>query len=250
MAVALLMALAGMVLPIACANIANMLLARGASRGKEFGVRLALGASRARLVRQLPTENILLALVGGGAFTVRMRLDMRVFAYTLALSLVTGMVFGLWPALRFSRSGHRAARSRMRSFLVGGQAAVSMFLLISGGLLTRALLKSQQVDTGYETRRVYVISMDLGSDEAKARALRRRVVERLAISPEFTSVALAERVPMGGTWTPPVAIEGHGDIARTLANRVSPSYFSTLGVAIERGRNCELSVSVRDAMQR
>jgi len=278
---ALLMALAGLVLLIACANLANMLLARGAARGKELAVRLALGASRARLIRQLLTESVMLALLGGlaglllsirmgglvwfgiqqalqgmfpggGVLTVHLAPDFRVFAYTLALSVVTGIVFGLSPALRFSRpdltsslkdaaGGKRGGQPRMRSFLVGAQVAVSMLLLIGAGLLTRALFRSRALDPGFETRRVFAVSFELGSDGAKALALQRRVVERLAVSPDFTSVALAERIPMEGTWTPPIAIEGNGGgargIARTLANRVSPSYFPTLGIAIERGRN-------------
>jgi macrolide transport system ATP-binding/permease protein len=266
MLVALLMTLAGMVLLIAGANLANMLLARGAGRGKELAVRLALGAGRTRLIRQLLTESVLLASLGGvaglllsvwtsrlawlgiqqalqgmfwdgGIFTVRMAPDIRVFAYTLTISVITGVVFGLSPALRFSRPDPRMARSRMRGFLVGGQVGVSMLLLITAGLLTRALLRSQTLDTGFETRRVFAISLELGSDEAKARALERRLVERLQVSPEFTGVALAERIPMAGTWTPPVMIEGHSTVSRTLANRVSPGYFPTLGIAIERGRN-------------
>jgi predicted permease len=271
MVVGLLMTLVGMVLLIACANLANMLLARGASRAQEFGVRIALGAGRARLIRQLLTESVLLALLGGAAglllsvwtsrlawvgvqqamqgimfwdasaFTVSMTPDMRVFAYTITLSVVTGIIFGLSPALRFSRPTLRLARSRLRGFLVGAQVAVSMLLLITAGLLTRALEKSQSLDTGFETRRVFAFSVDLGSDPAKAQALQRRVVDRLAASPEFTGVALARRVPMAGTWTAPVVIDGNTRVARdatrTLVNRVSPSYFPTLGIAIERGRN-------------
>jgi predicted permease len=267
---ALLMTLAGMVLLIACANLANMLLARGAGRRKEFAVRLALGAGRARLIRQLLTESILLSGLGGvaglllsvwsnrlawlgvqhvlqalagdsGAFAVRMTPDMRVFTYTLALSMITGIVFGLSPALRFSRADPKVTRSRARGFLVGAQVAVSMLLLICAGLLTRALLKSQALDTGFETRKVYAVSIDLGSDAAQARALQKRLLEHLADSPEFAGVALAGRIPMAGTWTPPIMIETNSasapDIARTLANRVSASYFATMGIALERGRN-------------
>ena len=264
--IALLMTLVGMVLLIACANLANMLLARGAGRGREFGVRIALGASRARLVRQLLTESVMLALLGGVAglllsiwagklawlgmqqalqgifwdgagIAVQMAPDVRVFLYTFSLSIVTGIVFGLSPALRFSRPDPRGARSRMCSPLVAGQVAVSMLLLICAGLLARALFQSQLLDTGFETRRVFSISLDLGGDPPRARALQRRLMDRLASTPDFSGVALAERIPLAATWTPPVMIAGSGDLSRTLANRVSAGYFATLGIPIERGRN-------------
>ena len=281
--VALLMAVVGMVLLIACANLANMLLARGAGRQKEFGVRLALGASRPRLVRQLLTESILLAVLGGAAglllsiwgskllwaaieqavdgffgnqFTLAIHLspDLRVLGYTLLLSLVTGIIFGLSPALQFSKSdgatalkeegsafGQRVRRSRLRSFLVGGQVAISMLLLICAGLLVRGFLKSQTVNPGFETRSVFMVNLPSWQD-ANPAALQRRVVERLETLPELKAVASVDRFPLAGTWTPPIAVEETHTApdslpTRTLANYVSPSYFELLGVPLTRGRN-------------
>ncbi len=279
--VILLMLVVGMVLLIACANLANMLLARAAGRYREIGVRLALGAGRARLIRQLLTESILLALLGGAAgmlfaiwasrllwvgleqalqaflwtnvtLVVSLSPDIRIFGYTLAVSLVTGIIFGLAPALQASKRdvsaalreegsafGQRWNRSRLRSFLLAGQIAASMLMLITAGLLVRGLLRSESADSGFETRRVFLLSGDLGSDPAKAAALFRRVVERLETLPQVHSIALVERPPMTGTWTPLLQVEQTRAASppdRTLANRVSPAYFETLGIPILRGR--------------
>jgi predicted permease len=274
--VAVIMGVVGLVLLIACANLANMLLARSAARQRELSVRLALGASRGRLIGQLLTESTLLALLGGfaglllsvwatkvlwvfiqegligpfawgPAIVVRLSPDVRVFSYTLCLSLATGIVFGLSPALRFTRSdltsalkdegttfGQHLSRSRLRSFLVAGQVTVSLVLLIAAGLLVRGLVRSQNVDPGFETRTVYLVSVDYGSDTAKAIALQRRVIDRLGSLPEVRAVTMTDHLPMFGTWTPPV--ETGGQSIRTLANRVAPEYFETLGIALERGR--------------
>lgn len=274
--IALLMLVVGMVLLIACANLANMLLARAANRHKEIAVRLALGASRSRLIRQLLTESVLLSLLGGTVgllfsiwasrllwvgiqqalqalmwmnveLVVRMTPDIRVFAYALAVSLITGILFGLAPALQSSKRdvsaalkeegsalGQHIRKSRLRSFLLAGQVGVSMLLLVTAGLLVRGLIRSETADTGFETKKVFLVNVDLGSERAKAGALYKRVVERLETLPEVRCLTLAERPPMSGTWTPPVrvdSIEG-----RTLANHVSGSYFDTLGIAIVRGR--------------
>ena len=278
--VALLMILVGMVLLVACANLANMLLARAAHRQREIGVRLAIGASRGRLIRQLLTGNILLAFLGGAAgllfsiwasrllwvaiqqvlgnqrdLIVQMSPDIRIYCYTLLLSLVTGVLFGLSPALRFTRPdligslkdeganvGQRLTRSRLRGFLVGGQVAVSMLLLITSGLFLRALLRSQVVDPGYPTKNVFMTGVDLGTDPVKVMAMERRVADRWALLPEVSGVASADRFPMSGTWTPPVQVEDSKAPAaslpsRTLANHVSPGYFQTLDIPLLRGRN-------------
>src|SRR5579863_8329388 len=274
------MAVVGMVLLIACANLANMLLARSTVRGKEISIRLALGASRGRLIRQMLTESVLLSLIGGlagllfsiwagkllwlaiaslleGMFGSDAPLvipsgpDVRVFAYTLVLSLITGVIFGLSPALQCTKpditiglkeeSNRRLSRSRLRGFLVGGQVAISMLLLICTGLFLRGLLRSQTAGPGFDTRSVFLFSCDLGPDEAKAQVLQRQIVDRLENSREIQGVTLVERFPFGGTWTPPVMPEGNagssnGAVARTPANHVSPSYFATLGIPILRGR--------------
>jgi putative ABC transport system permease protein len=279
--VVLLMVVVGLVLLIACANLTNMLLARAANRHKEIAVRLALGAGRSRLIRQLLTESLLLSLLGGVVgllfstwasrllwvaiqqilqsflwtkveLVVRMTPDIRVFAYTLAVSLLTGIVFGLAPALQSSKRdvsgalkdegsplGQRVRKSRLRSFLLAAQVGVSMLLLINAGLLVRGLLRSKSADPGFETRKVFLVSLNYGKDPAKSQALYKRVVERLETLPEIRRMTLADRVPMSGTWTPPVRVEKSGSPpleSRTLANRASGTFFDTLGIPILRGR--------------
>ncbi|MGA9587310.1 MAG: FtsX-like permease family protein, partial [Terracidiphilus sp.] len=195
--IALLMVVIGLVLLIVCANLTNMLMARGNARRHEIAVRRAMGASRTRLLRQMLTEYVVLGLIGGGlglllsvwtsqllqvalkqmvqslpmlggaTFTLPLLPDYRVVVYTLLLSLIAAMVFGLYPALQFSKSdassalkdgvatsGQQVSRSRLRSFLVGSQFAVSLFLLICAGLLIQGLQRSLSVDPGFETRRV------------------------------------------------------------------------------------------------
>jgi putative ABC transport system permease protein len=276
------MLIVGSVLLVACANIANMLLARSTARQREMGVRLALGASRSRIIRQLLTESILLSLLGGvggllvslwttkllwlsieqifaglfaGTVVFKLNLspDVRVTAYALILSLLTGVLFGLSPALQFSRPdlttalkeegssfGQRWNQSRVRSFLVAAQVAVSMVLLITTGLLLRGLLRSHGADPGFETRGVFLLFGDFGNDSAKAVALERRLIDRLQTLPGVKNVAHGDS-PMMGTWTPPMIAnnpstsQGNSS-SRTLASYASDTYFSTLGIALLRGR--------------
>jgi len=278
--VALLMVVVGMVLLVACANLTNMLLARAAGRHREIGIRLALGATRGRLIRQLLTEHVLLALGGGvlgllfstwassllwvairqalvldPSVVVQMSPDLRVYSYTFLLSIATGLLFGLSPALRSSRldltgslkdegssMGQRLTRSRLRGFLIGGQVAVSMLLLIISGLSLRGLLRSQMADPGYQTKGVFMTFIDVGADPVKAMATERRVRDRWESLPELKGIASLYRFPMSGTWTPPIQVEASKIPSsslpdRTLANSVSPDYFQTLEIPILRGRN-------------
>lgn len=286
--VAALMLLVGSVLLVACVNVANMLLARGAARRNEIGMRLALGASRGRVIRQLLTESVLLALVGGAGglvasrwttnllwvsvqqifsglfpgtavFSLDLSPDIRVFGYALALSLITGVLFGLSPALQFSRAdatlavrdegaplGWREGRSRVRGLLVATQVAVSMVLLISTGLLLRGLVRSQSADPGFETQKTLLIAADFGSDETRSLVLERRVLDRLQTLPGVKGAALGT-TPFLGTWTPAIVIEGRdvngehrtaqtSPSDRTLASYASGTYFETLGIPIVSGR--------------
>jgi putative ABC transport system permease protein len=256
-----------------------MLLARGAARHREIGIRLALGASRGRLIRQLLSESILLALIGGVGgllasiwttkllwisieqifaglfgdavvFKLDVSPDMRVLGYALVLSLLTGVLFGLSPALEFSRPdltaalkeegtvlGRRWRRSRIRGLLIAGQVAVSMVLLICTGLLLRGLLRSQTASPGFDTHNVtmMIVSGELGGDLAASVALERSLVDRLENLPGVKSVALGT-IPLLGTWTPPISVEGQRT-GRTLASYASDNYFNTLNIPLLRGRS-------------
>ena len=290
-----MMVIFAMVLLVACANVTNMLVARGAARQKEISVRLALGASRARVVRHLLTESMLLALGGGIAglalavaaskllwvalnqilvrqlgsdFVLSLNLspDARVLIYALGLSLATGFIFGLSPALQFTRPdlntslkddntsfGRGVSRSRLRGVLIGGQVAISMLLLSSAGLLMRGLVRSQAAEPGFETHRVYLLRADYGDDPVKAAVALHRMADWLKTVPEIASVSYGTG-PMMGTWTPPIfvrnraALEGSSE-ARTLASYASDNYLNTLGIALLRGRNFTTQESATGAQR-
>lgn len=282
--VTLLMVLVGLVLLIACANLANMLLARSVTRQKEISVRLALGAGRTRLIRQLLTESILLALMGGAAglllsfwgtrllwlsvapvvqgffgidpsviqlFTP----DARIFLYALVLSIATGVLFGLSPAMRSSQIdlsqslkddssvfGRQVRHSGLRNGFIVGQVAISMLLLVSAGMLTRALLNSQSADPGIETKNVFPLGLHFSTNQTASNALAKRVMGRLQELPQVQNIGLAAWRPWMGTWTAPVQVEEttaspNALPERVLSNIVSAGYFPALGIPIERGRN-------------
>jgi predicted permease len=264
-----IMLIVGMVLLVGCVNIANMLLARGAARQKEISVRLALGASRGRVIRQLMTESLLLSMIGGlGGFLfsvwtakllwigiekfvreragaeiaigINLSPDAHVLAYAMFLSLAAGLLFGVSPALQFSRPdltaalkdeggfGARFSRSRLRSLLVGMQVTVSMVLLISAGLLMRGLNRAQTAEPGFETRSIYLLNGDLRGDTM------RQLMDRLQTLPEVKRVAVGT-MPLLGTWTAPILIDA--ERSRTLASYASDTYFDLLDIPLVRGRH-------------
>jgi len=233
----LVMASVAMILLIACANVANLSLARSAVRQKEIGVRLSLGASRGRVVQQLLTESLLVALLSGVAglllarwlpgaiisllrpqheqpISVPLVLDIPVLGYTLLLSVGTAIVFGLIPALRASRTnpnwaskgeittlGQGGGRLRIHSVLVGTEISVCLVLLLGAGLLARALGRAQTVDPGFDMKHVLALSMDLnlhGYDNERATEFHRHLIEQLQALPGVKAVSVASLAPLGG----------------------------------------------------
>jgi putative ABC transport system permease protein len=233
-AAAVLLGAVGLVLLIACANVANMLLARAAGRRREIAVRLAIGASRGRLVRQLLTESLLLAALGGAVgiavawggarlltayqppLPIPLRfdyaLDLRVLAFATFATLVTALAFGLAPALQASRpalvpalknaEAQNDGRRRLafRDVLVVGQLAVSLVLLVAGALLVRGLVKAHSIDPGFDPDRIATLSLNLkmmGYSAEQATPFQERLVEELQSLPGVEAVALASRLPLG-----------------------------------------------------
>jgi predicted permease len=231
------MASVAMILLIACANVATLSLARSAVRQKEIGVRLSLGASRGRVVQQLLTESLLVALLSGVAglllarwlpgaiisllrpqheqpFSVPFVLDIPVLGYTLLLSVGTAMLFGLIPALRASRTnpnsaskveitalGQGGGRSRIHSVLVGTEISVCLVLLLGAGLLARALGRAQTVDPGFDMKHVLALSIDLnlhGYDNERGAEFHRHLIEQLQALPGVKAVSVASLAPLGG----------------------------------------------------
>jgi predicted permease len=227
----MLLGVVGLVLLIACANVANLLLARGALRRKEIGVRLALGASRWRLIRQLLTESLMLALVGGtigvllaiwfkdgllavddwggrGMRALEPQLDWRVLGFTLALSLLTGIIFGIAPAWRATkmdlapslkdnaRGSNAASRSLLSRSLVVAQVALSLLLLVGAGLFLRTLLNLQRVEPGFNTRNLLLFGVQpslIGYKEEKLAQLYQQMCERLEAIPGVRVVTFSQQ---------------------------------------------------------
>lgn len=268
----LVMAAVGLVLLIACANVSNLMLARAAARRKEIALRLALGASRSRLIRLLLTESLVLAVLGGIAglllatslppillsiipeagLDVDFRPNATVFGYMFLISLITGVVFGLAPAiqstkpnltdaLKSTRIGSRVSRGRLRNLLVIGQVAVSLVLLIGAGLLVRGLQQAQSTDLGFDQKNLVVLSMDLtaqGYDEPRAATLYAQLSERLKALPQIKSVSLTAIPPFLGTRETTVDVDGApgASSVNVSANVVSAEYLQTLGIPLRRGR--------------
>jgi len=277
----ILLVAAGFVLLIACANVANLLIVRGSSRRKEIAVKLALGASRGRLLRQLLTESMLLAVLGGAAglvlavwtndfwslvkpadmfypVTLDNSLDLRVFAFALLLSLVTGVVFGLAPALVASKlelipslklETHQSRRERklnLRNLLVVTQVALSFMLLIGAGLFIRSLRSIQSISVGFAREHVLVATLDPslhGYDRERGLQLYQSLLERARALPGVTSATLAATVspnPGGSLIQDNIQIEGRSGQTGLLEveyNRVGPDYFATMEMPLTRGRD-------------
>ena len=272
---AFLFAAVGAALLVACANLANLLLARALARRREIAVRQALGAGRGRLVRQLLTESLALALFGGasglvvanwtlsllssaeipGGLTLadfQPSLDLRVLGFAAAISAATALFFGLFPALQATRvavvpalNDEAAARSRrgpLPGALVAAQVALCLLLLTTGGLLVRSLRNALSIDVGFEPRGVAIASVHLGLaryDGARAWSFAVEAARRAAGLASAKSAAWAGILPLsGGEDTESVELAGAppGQRQSVAASAVGPGYFKTIGLPIVAGR--------------
>jgi len=276
---AVLMAIVGLVLLIACSNVANLLLARATARRQEIAVRLALGAGRRRLLRQLLTESVVLGLGGGAAGLVlgywgrnllwscrpavvannfvELRFNAPVFAFTFVLSIASGIVFGLVPALRASRpdlvgvlkedtpasSGGRRT-GRLRAALVIGQVALSLVALVVAGLFLRNVQQAFAIDLGYDAKPIAVVSANPGQagyDQPRAEQFYRAAREMVSRLPGVASTSWASNQPLWASLYRRIVVDGResqgkGDALLVLVNTVDVDYFKTMAVGVKAGR--------------
>jgi putative ABC transport system permease protein len=273
----ILAALVTVVLLIACANLANLLLARAVTRSREVALRLALGAGRGRIIRQLLTESVMLSLAGGAAGlllahwthrallstlpplvmrpAVTLDLDWAVMAFTFVLSLITGVLFGLAPALHVSRadinttlkdSGRQpaAGRQRFRSVLIVGEVALSLVALIVSGLFLRSLWLAQRIEPGFDSASLAVMNFQMAGGKYKGEqinALYERLVADLQSRPGIAAVTIADRVPLTPGAAQTILIEGQPPPPNALGfttelAEVLPNYFETMGIRLVQGR--------------
>ena len=273
------MSIVGLVLLIACGNVANLLMARASVRRQEIAVRLSVGASRRRLIAQLLTESVVLALLGGiGGLVIAywarallwamrppfmqenfidLTFDSRVLTFTVVVAVITGVLFGLFPALQASRGdlvtelkerSSQPSGSRwynVRHLLVVGQMALSLVALISAGLFVRSLTNAQRIDPGFDTSGLMVMGINAGNqgfDEARGRDLYRRALERLATVPGVQSATVSTAVPLFAGGFSRTTFRDDQDITDprngrlTQINEVGERYFETMRIPIVQGR--------------
>jgi predicted permease len=269
-----------LVLLLACTNLVNLLLARASERHREIAIRLALGAGRARVLRQLLTESVLLALLGSalglalaygaveiarfklpvvfGFTPIELQIDWRVLVFTLTLSLLTGILFGLLPALQATRpdlipalknestvGGYR--RSRLRNVLVVAQISLSLVLLLCAGLVLRGLQRAQQIDPGFNPEQAVEVSFDPGLqqyDRERGREFQRQVLERVRSLPGLQAAALTTHAPLTSGESGGRGIFIQGDEPKTatqapiaLTTSISTDYFRTMETRLLQGRD-------------
>ncbi|HEX8775370.1 MAG TPA: ABC transporter permease [Pyrinomonadaceae bacterium] len=276
-ALLVLLGAVALVLLIACANVANLLLARATARAREIAIRTALGASRWRVIRQLLTESILLALVGGGLGLLlavwgmdlllalapedlpRVKngaLDARVLGFTILITLLTGIVFGLVPALQSSRPnlnetlkeggrGTTGGHHRVRGALVVTEVALAMMLLIGAGLLIRSFYRLQQVDPGFNPKNALAVTVSLPAkkyaEEEQQAAFFTQLIEKVSGLPGVVAVGATQSLPIQGDYVLGFNIQGRppdapGEEPSTNYYAVSPDYFKAMGIPLLRGR--------------
>ena len=284
-ALRMLMVIVALVLLIACANVGNLLLSRAATRQAEMSLRQALGASRARLVRQLLTESLLLAVIGGVAgillaqwgvsllvarvaatSPLDVKPDLSVLLFSVGISLVSGILFGIAPAIRATRTDltsalkekstrGRRGRFNLGSVLVVTQVAVSLILLVAAGLFARSLVKLQQEDLGFNRDNVLLASIDsrlAGYKPAELNALYRQLYDRLSTLPNVRSVTMASYSPMSGSGSSSsLLVRGYTprkDEDMDVAHyQVAPRYAETLGIPLLLGREIGLQDTAASA---
>jgi predicted permease len=277
---ALLTAIVGSVLLIACSNVANLLLARAAVRRQEIAVRMALGAGRSRLVRQLLTESLLLGLIsgvlgflfgyGGCRFLwslrpaeyaqnlVDLRLDPAVFGFAFAVAILTGLIFGIVPALRSSRTsvsevlkeetrtvGRSHGRLTLANTHLAGQVAVSLVLLVVAALFLRSIQNEYTIDPGYQTKHLALFMLypgQAGYDQARTEQFYKQARDRIVRAPGISSVSWASNLPLWGRKETGVVIEGQeqrkkSESISAVVNTIDLNYFSTLGIPFVEGRD-------------
>ncbi|HSP94458.1 MAG TPA: ABC transporter permease [Thermoanaerobaculia bacterium] len=288
-ALLVLLAAVAFVLLISCANVAHMLLARAAARQREVAVRAALGASRSRMIRQFLTESLVLALFGGAGGTLlalwgtnllvslgpahlprieTVALDARVLAFTLGVSLLTGIAFGLAPALKASRrdlteslrEGDRGAtegsqRSRLRGVLIASEFALALVLLVGAGLMIRSFVALESIDPGFDPRRVLTLAVSVaGSAEAEPQnrtVFYRQALQRIGALPGVVSASAINHLPLAGDiWGWSFSIEGRpipapGESPDAAYRVVLPGYFATMEIPMLRGRDIAESDDLR-----
>jgi len=278
---AVLMVVAGMVLLIACVNLASLLLARAADRRKDTAIRLALGASRGQLVRQLLTESFVLSVLGGAAGILlafwltdlvngwtppidmpvipRVVMDVRVLLFAAAVSLVTGLVFGLVPALQSTRSSLAGAirndapsdklrRVNLRDLLVTAQIALSVVLLIGSVLVVRSLQHALSLHLGFEPQHAAVVSFDTGLqgyNEERTHEFQRRLLDKVRSMPGIESAGMIDGLPLTLNISySTIFIEGKpearpGDTPQANMYNITPGYLRAAGTKLVAGRDVD-----------
>lgn len=273
------LAVVGIVLLVACANVASLMLAKAAGRHREMAIRLAVGASRPRLVRQLLTESLMVSLLGGAAalllslwpaaFFSQLRIptpfpividtsfDGLVFGFTFVIAVLSGVIFGLAPALQASKVNLVPAlkeettswlfgRSKMRSGLLVAEIALSLGLLISAGLVWKSQASASHIDPGFDARNVELLSMDLdssGYEEARGSQFYAQLLERVRALPGVEAASLAHRLPLLVVGGSSRTMKPAGYTARAnedldfMFNKISPGYFATLHIPMVAGRD-------------
>ena len=276
----LLMAVVGLVLLIACSNVANLLLSRATVRRQEVAVRIAIGAGRSRLIRQLLTESVLLGLLGGvlglllgyggcqflwsfrpaefAQNLADLRINASVFGFAFAVSAVTGLLFGIVPALRTSRTSvsevlkeetRAVGRSRNRislaNTLLAGQVAISLVLLVVAALVLRSIQREYTIDPGFQTTHLALFMLypgQAGYDQSRTEQFYKQSRDRIGGIPGISSLSWASNLPLWGRKETGVVIEGQeqrkkSEAISAVVNTIDLNYFSTLGIPFVEGRD-------------